>query len=125
MVIAVAYDCVDKMVYWTDITGPAISRASLNGGDIIPVITTGTTHIRVRQPVWGRRPSSDQTLHPLPSGLESPEGIAVDHVSRLLFWTDSMRDTVEVSKLDGSQRRILFDTDLVNPRPIVVNPAYG
>lgn len=36
-----------------------------------------------------------------------------------------MRDTVEVSKLDGSQRRILFDTDLVNPRPIVANPAYG
>lgn len=49
----------------------------------------------------------------------------MDHVSRLLFWTDSMRDTVEVSKLDGSQRRILFDTDLVNPRPIVANSAYG
>ncbi len=59
------------------------------------------------------------------SGLESPEGIAIDHVARLLFWTDSMRDTLEVSKLDGSQRRVLFDTDLVNPRPIVTNPAYG
>ncbi|TMS23331.1 Nidogen-1 [Larimichthys crocea] len=32
---------------------------------------------------------------------------------------------VEVSKLDGSQRRVLFDTDLINPRPIVTNPAYG
>uniref|UniRef100_A0A4W6DIF0 Nidogen 1 n=1 Tax=Lates calcarifer TaxID=8187 RepID=A0A4W6DIF0_LATCA len=94
VVIAVAYDCVEKMVYWTDITGPAISKASLSGGDIIPV-------------------------------LQSPEGIAIDHVSRLLFWTDSMRDTIEVSKLDGSQRRVLFDTDLVNPRPIVTNPAYG
>uniref|UniRef100_A0A8C9XTJ2 Nidogen 1 n=2 Tax=Sander lucioperca TaxID=283035 RepID=A0A8C9XTJ2_SANLU len=98
VVIAVAYDCVEKMVYWTDITGPAISRASLSGGDIIPVITTE---------------------------LQSPEGIAIDHVARLLFWTDSMRDTVEVSKLDGSQRRVLFDTDLINPRPIVTNPAYG
>lgn len=39
--IAVAYDCVEKMVYWTDITGPAISRARLSGGDISPVITTG------------------------------------------------------------------------------------
>lgn len=57
--------------------------------------------------------------------LQSPEGIAIDHVARLLFWTDSMRDTVEVSKLDGSQRRVLFDTDLINPRPIVTNPAYG
>uniref|UniRef100_A0A8C2Z7R9 Nidogen 1 n=1 Tax=Cyclopterus lumpus TaxID=8103 RepID=A0A8C2Z7R9_CYCLU len=93
VVIAVAYDCVEKMVYWTDITGPAISRARLSGGDIIP--------------------------------LQSPEGIAIDHVARLLFWTDSMRDTVEVSQLDGSQRRVLFDTDLINPRPIVTNPAYG
>ncbi|XP_040891311.1 nidogen-1-like [Toxotes jaculatrix] len=98
VVIAVAYDCVEKMVYWTDITGPAISKASLSGGDIVPVIT---------------------------KELQSPEGIAIDHVSRLLFWTDSMRDTVEVSKLDGSQRRVLFDTDLVNPRPIVTSPAYG
>uniref|UniRef100_A0A3B3D9U6 Nidogen 1b n=1 Tax=Oryzias melastigma TaxID=30732 RepID=A0A3B3D9U6_ORYME len=57
--------------------------------------------------------------------VSSPEGIAVDHVARLLFWTDSMRDTIEVSQLDGSQRLVLFDTDLVNPRPIVTNPAYG
>uniref|UniRef100_A0A8D3BMU6 Nidogen 1 n=1 Tax=Scophthalmus maximus TaxID=52904 RepID=A0A8D3BMU6_SCOMX len=91
VVIALAFDCVEQMVYWTDITGPAISKASVSGGDVIP----------------------------------SPEGIAIDHVSRLLFWTDSMRDTVEVSQLDGSQRKVLFDTDLVNPRPIVTNPAYG
>ncbi|CAK6981389.1 nidogen-1-like [Scomber scombrus] len=98
VVIAVAYDCLEKMVYWTDITEPAISKASLSGGDIIPVIN---------------------------KELQSPEGIAIDHVARLLFWTDSMRDTVEVSKLDGSQRRVLFDTDLINPRPIVTDPAYG
>ncbi|XP_056266669.1 nidogen-1-like isoform X1 [Pseudoliparis swirei] len=98
VVIAVAYDCVEKMVYWTDITGPAISRAGLSGGDVVPVVT---------------------------AELQSPEGLAVDHVARLLFWTDSMRDTVEVSRLDGSQRRVLFDTDLINPRPIVTNPAYG
>uniref|UniRef100_A0A665T9Z3 Nidogen 1b n=1 Tax=Echeneis naucrates TaxID=173247 RepID=A0A665T9Z3_ECHNA len=98
VVIAVAYDCVEKTVYWTDITGPSISRASLSGGDVVPVVT---------------------------EELQSPEGLAVDHVSRLLFWTDSMRDTVEVSQLDGSQRRVLFDTDLVNPRPIVTDAAYG
>lgn len=62
---------------------------------------------------------------PSTSELQSPEGIAIDHVARLVFWTDSMRDTIEVSRLDGSQRRVLFDTDLVNPRPIVTNPAYG
>ncbi|XP_037327749.2 nidogen-1-like [Pungitius pungitius] len=98
VVIAVAYDCVEEMVYWTDITGPAISRARLSGGDVVPVVTTG---------------------------LQSPEGLAVDHVARLLFWTDSARDTVEVSQLDGGRRRVLHDTDLINPRAIVANPAYG
>jgi len=43
VVIAVAYDCVEKMVYWTDITGPAISRAGLSGGDVVPVVTAGQT----------------------------------------------------------------------------------
>uniref|UniRef100_A0A674E3F1 Nidogen 1 n=1 Tax=Salmo trutta TaxID=8032 RepID=A0A674E3F1_SALTR len=96
--IAVAYDCVEKMVYWTDITGPSISKASLEGGDTISLVTTD---------------------------LESPEGLAIDHLARLMFWTDSMKDRIEVAKLDGSQRHVLFDTDLVNPRPIVADPSYG
>lgn len=49
MVIAVAYDCVEKMVYWTDITGPAISKASLTGGDIVPVVTKGTARVATEQ----------------------------------------------------------------------------
>lgn len=47
--IAVAYDCVEKMVYWTDITGPAISKASLTGGDIVPVVTKGTARVATEQ----------------------------------------------------------------------------
>ncbi|MBN3275121.1 NID1 protein, partial [Polyodon spathula] len=86
------------MVYWTDITSPSISKASLQGGDAIPVITTD---------------------------LDSPEGLAVDHLGRNLYWTDSMRDRIEVAKLDGSQRRVLFDDDLVNPRAIVTDSAKG
>lgn len=45
VVIAVAYDCVEKTVYWTDITGPAISKASLSGGDVVPVVTQGTRDV--------------------------------------------------------------------------------
>lgn len=48
MVIAVAYDCVEKMVYWTDITEPSISKASLSGGDVVPVVTKGATD-QIRQ----------------------------------------------------------------------------
>ncbi|XP_067092581.1 nidogen-1 [Osmerus mordax] len=98
IIIGVAYDCVEKMVYWTDITTPSISKASLQGGEPIQVIR---------------------------SDLESPEGIAIDHLSRMLFWTDSMKDRIEVASLDGTQRRVLVDTELVNPRAIIADPTKG
>ncbi|XP_048341715.1 nidogen-1 [Sphaerodactylus townsendi] len=98
VVIGVAYDCLEKMVYWTDISSPSISRASLGGGEPTSIIKTD---------------------------LESPEGLALDHLGRTIFWTDSQLDRIEVAKLDGSQRRVLFDTDLVNPRAIVVDPMRG
>ncbi|KAI2658133.1 Nidogen-1 [Labeo rohita] len=98
VVIGIAYDCVEKMVYWTDISTPAISKASLQGGEPIQIIK---------------------------SDLSSPEGIAVDHLGRNVFWTDSMKDRIEVSSLDGSQRRVLINTDLVNPRAILTDPTNG
>lgn len=57
--------------------------------------------------------------------MSSPEGIAIDHLGRTMFWTDSMKDHIEVASLDGSQRRVIVDTDLVNPRAIVTDPANG
>ncbi|KAM4607761.1 nidogen-1 [Polymixia lowei] len=98
VIIGVAFDCVEKMVYWTDITSPSISKANLQGGEPIPVIT---------------------------SDLESPEGIAVDHLGRTMFWTDSMKDRIEVASLDGSQRRVIINTNLVNPRAIIADAPNG
>lgn len=98
VVIGVAYDCLEKMVYWTDISSPSIGRASLGGGEPTLIIKTD---------------------------LESPEGIALDHLGRNIFWTDSQLDRIEVARLDGSQRRVLFDTELVNPRAIVADPVRG
>lgn len=60
-----------------------------------------------------------------PAGLISPEGLAVDHLRRAMFWTDSGLDKIERAQLDGSERRVLFDTDLVNPRAITVDPVRG
>ena len=57
--------------------------------------------------------------------LGSPEGIALDHLGRNIFWTDSHLDRIEVAKLDGTQRRVLFETDLVNPRGITTDSVRG
>lgn len=57
--------------------------------------------------------------------LDSPEGIAIDHLGRTMFWTDSVKDRIEVASLDGSQRRVIVDSDLVNPRAIIADPPNG
>ena len=39
-VVGVGYDCRDEHVYWTDISGRAIMRASLDGRDASVVVNT-------------------------------------------------------------------------------------
>lgn len=42
-----------------------------------------------------------------------------------MYWTDSGLDKIERARLDGSERKVLFHTDLVNPRAITVDPIRG
>ena len=58
------------------------------------------------------------------SGLGSPEGIAIDWISRNMYWTDSVSDSINVAGLDGSNRKVLFN-DIKNPRGIAVDPVAG
>ncbi len=54
-------------------------------------------------------------------GINSPEGLALDWVTKRLYWVDDTRSTVEVVNTDGSDRRVLKD-GLDRPRDIVVDP---
>uniref|UniRef100_A0A8C2YPV2 Nidogen 2 n=2 Tax=Chinchilla lanigera TaxID=34839 RepID=A0A8C2YPV2_CHILA len=99
IVVGIDYDCRERMVYWTDVAGRTISRASLEPGAEPETIIT--------------------------SGLISPEGLAIDHFRRTMYWTDSGLDKIERARLDGSERKVLFHTDLVNPRAIAVDPIRG
>lgn len=57
------------------------------------------------------------------SDIESPEGIAIDAISRRIYWTDSVKDTVEVASLeDPNLRAVLINKNLVNPRGIAIDP---
>jgi hypothetical protein len=42
-----------------------------------------------------------------------------------MYWTDSGLDRIEVSSNDGSKRTTLVESDLVDPRGIVVDPVHG
>lgn len=62
-------------------------------------------------------------IHSLFSDIVSPEGVAVDWISRHIYWTDSSKDTIEVASLDNSSvRAVVIRKDLVNPRGIAVDP---
>ncbi|XP_072178783.1 uncharacterized protein [Diadema setosum] len=95
--IAVTFDPVDRLVYWTDVAANTISRGSLDGQ---------------RQEVI------------LSAEVQHPDGIAVDSSSRLLYWTDFELQTLSVSRLDGSDHKTLI-RGLGKPRALVLHPAKG
>lgn len=96
MAIGLDKDCATGRFFWSDITSQTIYSANYDGKDKKEFIT---------------------------EDLMSPEGIAVDWISRRLYWTDSLKDTIEVADLDNATRRaVIIDTKLVNPRGIAVDP---
>nr|XP_046238840.1 LOW QUALITY PROTEIN: nidogen-2 [Scatophagus argus] len=99
IVVGIAYDCKENRVYWTDLSARTINRASMAPG------------------------AEPEML--INTNLVSPEGLAVDVRRRLMFWVDSNPDVIESANLDGSGRRTLFDSDLVNPRAIIVVSSTG
>ena len=162
IVVGIDYDCREKTIYWTDVAGRTISRASLepgaepetviNSGVLPSPVTSARSHLGwVRASLcpwqlWGcptlgsstslgcgsRHAAGPRAMCPRPptttvppAGLMSPEGLAVDHLRRAMFWTDSGLDKIERARLDGSERQVLFDTELVNPRAIAVDPVRG
>ena len=59
------------------------------------------------------------------SELKNPDGIAVDWVAQNLYWTDTGTNRIEVSRLNGSARRVLIDENLDEPRAIALDPTKG
>lgn len=57
--------------------------------------------------------------------LTTPDGIAVDWLSENLYWTDTGRKVLEVSKIDGTCRKVIFNKGLDEPRAITVFPGRG
>ena len=88
------YDILTNMVYWCEISEGNIYRASIGckGRELVV------------------------------SGLRSVEEVAIDWINRILYWCDSGSDTIEYSKMDGSNRRLLLNTGLDQPRGLVIDP---
>ncbi|XP_070536212.1 low-density lipoprotein receptor-related protein 4-like [Ptychodera flava] len=96
--IALDFDIREKKIYYTDVFLDVIRRADFNGSNMENVID---------------------------SALTTADGIAVDWVNRNLYFTDTGRNKLEVSRLDGSSRKILVSVNLDEPRAVAVYPRKG
>lgn len=116
MAIGLDKDCSQGRVYWSDISNKQIVSVKYDGTDRQIFINEGNLNGNL----------FDDCLLRIPFFLPdiiSPEGIAIDWISRRIYWTDSSKDTIEVANLDDpKQRTIIVRKHLVNPRGLAIDP---
>ncbi|XP_055856668.1 low-density lipoprotein receptor-related protein 6 [Episyrphus balteatus] len=56
------------------------------------------------------------------SGLDKPEGLAIDWYTDKIYWTDGETNRIEVATLNGKFQKVLFWADLDQPRAIALVP---
>ena len=60
------------------------------------------------------------------SSISHPESLVIDSFAGNLYWIDSGLDRIEVVRLDNSYaRKVLFDTDLVQPQGLALDVVNG
>ena len=52
----------------------------------------------------------------------SPEGVAVDAIAKLLFYTDNGRNTINVARTDNSRDHLIIISYAKHPRTIQIDP---
>lgn len=48
--------------------------------------------------------------------VERSDGVAIDWIARNLYWTDTGRNYISVSRLNGEMRKVLIDSGIDEPR---------
>ncbi|XP_066473947.1 prolow-density lipoprotein receptor-related protein 1 [Tiliqua scincoides] len=98
-VTVVDYDAMEQRIYWSDVRTQTIKRAFINGTGVETVVS---------------------------ADLPNAHGLAVDWISRNLFWTsyDAHKKQINVARLDGSFKNAVIQ-GLDKPHCLVVHPIRG
>lgn len=129
-----AVDWIYNHLYWTDTAFNTISVADLDGKMRHTLFSEGLDEPRaiVVNPVegwmfwtdWGSAAKIER------SGMDGshrkaivttdiiwPNGLAIDHVSRRLFWVDAKLHIISSADYDGSNRRVIVSSPLAVKHP--------
>ncbi|PAV89118.1 hypothetical protein WR25_05260 [Diploscapter pachys] len=110
--VAMDFHLKNGTLIWSDITMRAIMSCQI-GND------SDNHHL-----VSSQKCANDLTVL-LNDSIHTPDGLAIDWVHDLLFWTDGGLDTINVLDLKTNKRMVLFKDDLEEPRAIAVDPELG
>jgi len=106
-VIAMDFDYDTDCVFWADIDKDKIMKQCLSNGSLPEVLAM--------------------------SQLSSVEGMAFDHISKILYFVDGTRKSIELVRVDahkeGHMRKIILNSAVLGekskPRGIAVHPTEG
>ncbi|XP_070174677.1 prolow-density lipoprotein receptor-related protein 1-like isoform X1 [Littorina saxatilis] len=103
--MAIDYDPVEEKIYWTE-KGTIVNRirsSSLNGRNIATILSANTVN-------------AEAVL----------DGIAVDPLSRLMFYTDAgNKEIVMLTMSSPRKRKIVASSGVDKPRAVVLDPTNG
>lgn len=77
---------------------------------------------RRTQSIYSSFENGSNTVAIISSGVSIVEAIAIDWIGQNIYWADYVMQHIEVSRLDGKRRKILFNHNVTNPRALVLDP---
>ncbi|PIO29253.1 hypothetical protein AB205_0211260 [Aquarana catesbeiana] len=114
-----AIDWIHDKLFWTDSGTSRVEVSNLDGSHRRVILWENLEKPRA----IALNPMEGYVI--IETSLESPAGLAIDWVTKKLYWTDAGTDRIEVSNTDGSMRSVLIWENLDRPRDIVVDPVGG
>lgn len=109
-----------QLICWTDQGTEAIQCKKMNSTFYADVQPTGQSGIEE----LAENIDKVDKVSIITKRIEKPEGLAIDWYTDKIYWVDGELNRIEVTTLNGKYRKLLFWSDLDQPRAISLIPAH-